>query len=168
MAGKFFDYLRVGGFIAYLGLSVFLVTTYKSEFNQEYYWAFKYLWLPALLVGGYIGLKISRKEFGQAISGQGIFLALAFSAVLLLGSAGYVSLVNVQFGPREPVMMGGPVLSKCTTGRGGHTYVVTVDAESVGRPMRIKVGQSVYQSVQVGDRYLTKMYQGALGIYYRK
>ena len=79
-----------------------------------------------------------------------------------------MSLVNAQFGSREPVVIEGPVLAKCITGRGGHKYVLTLNADSLGRPFRVRVPEEVYRSVHKGDLYRTTMYEGALGIYYRK
>jgi hypothetical protein len=79
---------------------------------------------------------------------------------------GYYQLANALLGPKESVLVSGPILAKevTITRHTGRDYYITLRVE--GREVVLAVSDGEYQGLDVGQSYSREMIRGAFGVYY--
>jgi hypothetical protein len=152
----------------YIFGAVFLDILFPTEFNAEFYYAFKYVSLPAVALAYLLLIlyqAINDVEFGF---GEGLFYTGAFWLMLTLCAGGYVAAFNASIGEQAVSPIEGKVVGKFkTTGRYHVPYAEVLDPE-IGRAVTIRLSKQEYETVSEGNMYRTEMMRGSLGLYYKK
>ena len=168
---KFRDIIAVVVAVLFFGGSIYFAKTLPCEFNQAFFAACRHLWLPTAVAGVASGLYLKRalaRDHGVRGPWAGPFLGFAVFALILLGSAGYVGMINAHTGDGTPLAIEGEVTGRFRTGKNKSTHVLVVRSGELGRKIRIRVLGETYRNTRKGDIYRTAMIRGGLGILYQK
>ena len=165
------DVLAVLAAVSFFGGSIYFSKTLPCEFNQAFFTACRYLWLPAAAAGVAAGVYLHRalrRDHGVEEAWAGPFLGFAVFALILLGSAGYVGFVNAHTGDRTPFAIEGTVAGRFRTGKNKSTHVLVIRSGQLDRKLKLVVRAETFRKTRKGDAYRTTMIRGGLGILYQE
>ncbi len=139
-----------------------------TPFNATYRWAFQHLALPIVVAVGVYTYRY-REALISANNGSRARVygfAVAFIPLLVVGSGGYVGMVNALCGQRASVLHEGRISRKFETSGRFHSWELEIDDEATHAPLTLSVSPQTYAARNVGDRYARSMHDGCLGIPY--
>jgi hypothetical protein len=151
--------------LAMFGVGLLPFFFYQPEFNASYHFVFRYLAIPALLVGYIVLFWRNRGVRGLGVSDwlRTGMIVLIFLACL----GGVVLLPNALIGQQRTERIEGKVVRQFrTTGR-NKTYGVEVERLPQHDTVSFEVRKATYDTLTPGSDFQRVMTRGSLGVLYR-
>lgn len=156
-----------GAFITFALLGVFPLFAYECEANAPFFFALKYLFLPALAMGLYMfwfKTPSFRARMGDV---KGTLWTALLAVLMTLSATGYVLLVNAIGPGQSNVMIQGVVYDlHVSHGRRVTSWYATIRTRE-GRAIRFELSRAHYERLQAGQPYAETWKVGTLGLLYR-
>ncbi|MEW6711301.1 MAG: hypothetical protein AB1403_15845 [Candidatus Riflebacteria bacterium] len=149
-------------------ISMLLAGFYVTELNQEFFFCFKFLTPPFLVIAFILLKMVSNELLEEKVKLNWLARVVIFAAIyffLILGSTGYVEIVNANFGEQPKILVSGKIDRLFKIGK-SNKPVVSVFSQELGRPVRRRISREEYSRLEVGREYSFIMRQGCLGILY--
>ena len=160
------NYLYLTFFFSYAFVGLFFVLVFNGEYNEPFYFAFKYLSVPFFI----ICYMVLRSEFRtKKITVTGVFYTLFCFCVLTSFGSGYLAFYNNNVGVQEPYIIEGEVVKNETTkNKYGVSYYLTIIEIHSKEKMKFEIENYIQLTkYPVGSNYNKTWYKGSLGLLYR-
>ena len=152
---------------AFLILGIIPIFLIETQHNVPFYFAFKFLLLPIIVLAFYIGIKYKNIFFSNdKLSIKNFLTIIAFTFVITLMSGSFISLINAIIPPQEKVIVEGTVIDKSElSGKRSKSKFITI--KTTDEKIKWEVDEQTYNSLQVGYTYSNVFTKGGLGIIYK-
>jgi len=151
-------------FFTYAFVGLFIILGFNGEYNEPFYFAFKWLSAPFTIIC-YCVLKWEYRN--SRIKPLGVFYALFCFCVLVGYSGGYLVWLNNNFGVQQQVQVSGYVLSKrSASGKYKRNYYVTIKSNT-GKIIEFEIDDKQYNNYRKNQIYNYQWQIGSLGLWYR-
>ena len=160
------NYLYLIFFLSYAFVGLFFVLAFNGEYNEPFYFAFKYLSVPFFI----ICYSVFRLEFRtKKVTSKGVFYALFCFCVLTSFGSGYLAFYNNKVGAQEPHAIEGRVIkSETSQHKHGVSYYLTILEVHSKKEMKFEMqNYSQLTKYPIGSNYSKTWYKGSLGLLYR-
>jgi hypothetical protein len=154
--------------IVYLTGGLLTTLSIDTPGDGGFGFAWRYLLLPIAVLSVYVGYRRSSKdETPEARPRRRALTAIAVFVTVMIGTPGYVMLVNSVAVDGEPVTVEGPIVEKWSRGGRTTSYHLRIRDERTGKQIKLQVSYPDYKAATIGTRFSRTFFRGRLGLLYR-
>jgi hypothetical protein len=153
-------------FFSYSFIGLFFVLVFNGEYNEPFYFAFKYLSIPFIIICYAV---LSFEFRAKKVTFSGVLYTLFCFCVLTIFGSGYLAFFNNKVGAQEACAIEGKVIkSETSKHKHGVSYYLTILEIHSKKEMKFEV-QNYNQLTKypIGSNYSKTWYKGSLGLLYR-